>query len=74
MTITIKSLLKLSGSESNPFDGANLLKKTSGPPRARTRVWDSRLADVEMIYDASSTWLEYDATVTGARGIRGPYL
>lgn len=37
-TITIASLLKLSGKESNPLDGANLVKKMSGPPRASINV------------------------------------
>eukprot|EP00552_Chaetoceros_brevis_P001472 CAMPEP_0197743830 /NCGR_PEP_ID=MMETSP1435-20131217/36389_1 /TAXON_ID=426625 /ORGANISM="Chaetoceros brevis, Strain CCMP164" /LENGTH=53 /DNA_ID=CAMNT_0043334925 /DNA_START=48 /DNA_END=209 /DNA_ORIENTATION=+ len=53
--MTISNLLKLSGKESNPLEGANRLKKISGPPSAMTKVWDSRLADVDMMRDASCT-------------------
>lgn len=59
-TITMASLLKLSGRESNPFEGANLVKNMSGPPSAKMRVWDSRLAAVEMINDGSTISLVYD--------------
>jgi hypothetical protein len=68
------TLLKLSGRESNPFEGANLEKNMSGPPSAKTSVWDSRFAAVETINDASSMLFELDWTSIGDNGRRGAYL
>ena len=69
-----RGLLKLSGRISNPFEGANLAKKISGPPKAKMSVWDSKLAAVEMIEVASTTVLVYDGVHCGDVGSRGAYL
>jgi hypothetical protein len=49
MITSNRILLNVSGRESNPFDGANLVKKISGPPYAIIRVWDSKFAALDTI-------------------------
>ena len=41
--------LKFSGRESKPFEGANRVKNMSGPPYAKMRESDSKLADADII-------------------------
>ncbi len=47
--------LKFSGRESKPFEGANRVKKMSGPPYAKIRESDSKLADAEIMEETDDT-------------------
>ena len=59
------NLLKLSGNESKLLEGANLVKKMSDPPYAKSKVCDSRFAAVEIIDVAPATVLVYDDVRSG---------
>lgn len=55
-TIVNSPRLKSSGSKSNPLEGANLVKKTSGPPKASINDCDSTFAvadEIDLTFDTS---------------------
>jgi len=68
------SLLKLSGSKSNPFDGESRVKYTSGPPNAIINDCDSKFVLVLEIDVIPSTSLLYETIFRGRSGTRGLYL
>jgi hypothetical protein len=69
LTIETNTLLKLSGSRSNPLDGEVRAKKISGPPNAITRDCDSRAVYAETIELADSTVRLYDRANNDTSGI-----
>ncbi len=70
-TIVNKPRLKSSGRRSNPFDGASLVKKTSGPPKDNIRDWDSTLAEEEVIDLTEDTSYTWDGVRRGVMGSNG---